>query len=120
MGFFDNKGKGKCKLDAGADSFRAQSSPLENLACATSGEGSLATGPALHAGAPCAIPLAVPRATVVAQCQPPHRWHVSPHRIPVPTVPRSLRAHPEEVLRHRTLLTPEQHRDLAYAPDSPN
>nr|XP_040256432.1 uncharacterized protein LOC109742167 [Aegilops tauschii subsp. strangulata] len=41
-------------------------------------------------------------------------------RIPVPTVPRSQRAHAEEVRRRRELMIPAQRRLPAYAPDSPN
>nr|XP_020170067.1 formin-like protein 20 [Aegilops tauschii subsp. strangulata] len=41
-------------------------------------------------------------------------------RIPVPAVPRSQRAHDEEVRRHRAQLTPEQRRLPEYATDSPN
>ena len=38
----------------------------------------------------------------------------------MPAAPRVARAHAEEVRRRRALLTAEQHRDSAYATDSPN
>ena len=50
----------------------------------------------------------------------PHHWHLDPQRIPVPAVPRSQRAHDDEVRRRRAQLTPEQRRLPEYAADSPN
>ena len=50
----------------------------------------------------------------------PHRWHLDPQRIPVPAVPRTQRAHDDEVRRRRAQLTPEQRRLSEYAADSPN
>ena len=50
----------------------------------------------------------------------PHHWHLDPQRIPEPAVPRSQRAHDDEVHRRRAQLTPEQRRLPEYAADSPN
>ncbi|KAE8767653.1 Cytochrome P450 71C4 [Hordeum vulgare] len=60
------------------------------------------------------VPLPYPDVTLS------HDWHLDPERIPVPAVPRSARAHAEEVWRRRVLLTQEQRRGPAYAIDSPN
>ena len=45
----------------------------------------------------------------------PHYWHLDPERIPVPAVPRSARAHAEEVRRRRQQLMPKQRLKPAYA-----
>ncbi|KAE8785410.1 hypothetical protein D1007_40899 [Hordeum vulgare] len=50
----------------------------------------------------------------------PHRWHLDPHRIPIAIVPRSVRAHTEEVRQHREDLTPDQRVLRAYMLDSLN
>ncbi|KAE8769727.1 hypothetical protein D1007_58625 [Hordeum vulgare] len=60
------------------------------------------------------VPLPYPDTTL------PHDWHLDPESIPVPTMPRSVRAHVEEVRHRWALLTPEQRPDPAYATDSPN
>ena len=60
------------------------------------------------------MPLPYPDVTL------PHDWHLDPERIPVPAVPRSSRAHVEEVRHWRALLMSEQRCDQAYAFDSPN
>jgi hypothetical protein len=60
------------------------------------------------------IPLSYPNVIL------PHYWHLDPERIPVPAVPRSARAHAEEVRRRQQQLTPEQRLDPANAADAPN
>ncbi|KAE8795158.1 Pre-mRNA-processing factor 39 [Hordeum vulgare] len=60
------------------------------------------------------VPLPYPDATLS------HDWHLDPERILVSAVPRSARAHTEEVRCQRALLTPEQRRDPSYATDLSN
>ncbi|KAE8809497.1 hypothetical protein D1007_13917 [Hordeum vulgare] len=50
----------------------------------------------------------------------PLKWHLDLEKIPVPAVPRSMRAHAEEVRRRRKQLTPEQRGKPVYIADSPN
>lgn len=77
---------------------------------AAGGEGSPAMGPALHPGATCAVPLAVSRAAVVAQHQPPPWLACRPHRIPMLAVLRLPCVHPEEVHMRHAFATPKQRR----------
>ncbi|XBJ12614.1 hypothetical protein VPH35_017105 [Triticum aestivum] len=114
MGLFGSS-NGKGKGIPGASSSRA---PLPPSSCGAAFP-PWSSAPA-HPGAPSAVaweyrqPLPYPDVTL------PHHWHLDPQRIPVPAVPRSQRAHDDEVRRRRTQLTPEQRRLPEYTADSPN